>query len=113
MTNAKDIILLPCRHLCVCRACFVQLTLDKCPVCRAPFTSYLRFDADDIADGDGGAAAGGVAAGGAAASGSEASSGRGCGATELRAEGGGEAGGGEAGGRRRASGGAELQAEIV
>lgn len=45
MTEPKDTILLPCRHLCVCRTCFNHLTLDKCPVCRAPFTSYLRFDA--------------------------------------------------------------------
>lgn len=35
MTLLQDTILLPCRHLSVCRHCFRQI--DKCPVCRAPF----------------------------------------------------------------------------
>ena len=52
----KDTILLPCRHLCVCHQCFDHLTLDKCPVCRAPFQSYLRFNVDDVAVGDDAAA---------------------------------------------------------
>ena len=53
MSEPKDTILLPCRHLCVCHSCFDQLTArapgehDKCPVCRARFTSYLRFDAEE------------------------------------------------------------------
>lgn len=45
MEDPKDTILLPCRHLCVCAGCFELLTpLDRCPVCRAAFSSYLRFD---------------------------------------------------------------------
>jgi len=48
LTEPKDTILLPCRHLCVCHHCFDHLTLDKCPVCRAPFQSYLRFNVDDV-----------------------------------------------------------------
>jgi hypothetical protein len=28
------------RHLCVCSSCFSRLEL--CPVCRSPFTAYLR-----------------------------------------------------------------------
>lgn len=45
MEEPKDTILLPCRHLCVCHECFELLTpLDRCPVCRAVFSSYLRFD---------------------------------------------------------------------
>ncbi|KAL1523193.1 hypothetical protein AB1Y20_018146 [Prymnesium parvum] len=43
LTEPRDTILLPCRHLCVCSDCFERLTLDRCPVCRAPFQSYLRF----------------------------------------------------------------------
>ena len=43
LTDPRDTILLPCRHLCVCKDCFERLTLDRCPVCRAPFDSYLRF----------------------------------------------------------------------
>ena len=55
LTEPKDTILLPCRHLCVCHHCFDHLTLDTCPVCRAPFQSYLRFDVDqnDVCDGVG------------------------------------------------------------
>ncbi len=41
LTERKTIVLLPCRHLCVCGACFTQL--DKCPVCRSPFHSHLAF----------------------------------------------------------------------
>ena len=45
MEDPRDTILLPCRHLCVCAGCFELLTpLDRCPVCRAAFSSYLRFD---------------------------------------------------------------------
>ena len=56
LTEPKDTILLPCRHLCVCHHCFDHLTLDTCPVCRAPFQSYLRFNVDqnDVGDGGGG-----------------------------------------------------------
>lgn len=41
LTEPKDTILLPCRHLCVCRHCFRQI--DKCPVCRTPFETYMVF----------------------------------------------------------------------
>ncbi|XP_061173647.1 cell growth regulator with RING finger domain protein 1-like [Saccostrea echinata] len=34
------IVLLPCRHGCVCSECVNKL--DKCPVCRDIFTSYFR-----------------------------------------------------------------------
>ena len=47
LTEPRDTILLPCRHLCVCSSCFELLTLDRCPVCRAPFQSYLRFTGPD------------------------------------------------------------------
>ena len=33
--------LLPCRHWCVCDACFAHLAA-KCPVCRAEFSDVLR-----------------------------------------------------------------------
>jgi len=39
LTEKKDTILLPCRHLCVCRGCLIHI--DKCPVCRASFEEYL------------------------------------------------------------------------
>lgn len=54
LTDPRDTILLPCRHLCVCSACFEQLASDLCPVCRAPFASYLRFGAAAADAGSGG-----------------------------------------------------------
>ncbi len=52
LTEKKQIFLLPCRsvetlghpphffrHMCVCRGCFIHI--DKCPVCRAPFSTYV------------------------------------------------------------------------
>jgi hypothetical protein len=41
LTDPKEILLLPCRHLCVCAACFVFV--DKCPVCRALFDEYIAI----------------------------------------------------------------------
>ena len=35
------IVLLPCRHGCVCNQCVLKL--DKCPVCRDIFSSYFRI----------------------------------------------------------------------
>lgn len=39
LTDPKDTILLPCRHLCVCSECFRHV--DKCPVCRSAFDNYI------------------------------------------------------------------------
>lgn len=44
MTDPKEILLLPCRHLSVCKACFVFV--DKCPVCRALFDEYVAIQGD-------------------------------------------------------------------
>ena len=46
LTNIKDTTLLPCRHLCVCSECLKHI--DKCPVCRAPFETYMVFDTEGI-----------------------------------------------------------------
>ena len=45
MSEPKSIILMPCRHVCVCFEC-VQL-LDKCPVCRAPLWAYVHPSAPE------------------------------------------------------------------
>ena len=37
----KAALLLPCRHLCVCRACSAHTALEKCPVCRAHIEDIL------------------------------------------------------------------------
>eukprot|EP00903_Cladosiphon_okamuranus_P015560 g14365.t1 len=39
LTEPKDTLLLPCRHLCVCTECFRHV--DKCPVCRSAFDNYI------------------------------------------------------------------------
>lgn len=39
LTDPKEIMLLPCRHVCVCQKCLVFV--DKCPVCRAFFEEYI------------------------------------------------------------------------
>ena len=41
MCDVKQIMLLPCRHFCVCPQCLIKI--DKCPVCRAPFDSYVAI----------------------------------------------------------------------
>lgn len=40
LTDLKDIILLPCRHVCVCYACLKSI--HKCPVCRSNIKSHCR-----------------------------------------------------------------------
>ena len=32
--NEKNTLLLPCRHLCLCKECSRREELDKCPLCR-------------------------------------------------------------------------------
>jgi len=44
LSEEKQIFLLPCRHLCVCKGCLVHI--DKCPVCRANFEEYIQIDRD-------------------------------------------------------------------
>ncbi|CAN0535843.1 unnamed protein product, partial [Ectocarpus sp. 12 AP-2014] len=39
LTDPKNTLLLPCRHLCVCTECFRHV--DKCPVCRSAFDNYI------------------------------------------------------------------------
>lgn len=34
-------LLLPCRHLCVCRVCLEEI--DRCPICRASFSTYVCY----------------------------------------------------------------------
>ncbi|KCV67332.1 hypothetical protein H696_06241 [Fonticula alba] len=42
LSDIPTVILLPCRHLSVCRLCFKEL--DKCPVCRSTISSYLLLE---------------------------------------------------------------------
>jgi hypothetical protein len=36
MTEARDVMVLPCRHMCLCRGCADTLRQQshKCPICR-------------------------------------------------------------------------------
>ncbi|CAM9178649.1 unnamed protein product [Chrysoparadoxa australica] len=37
----KAVLLLPCRHLCLCQGCASKPELQLCPLCRTPFTEKL------------------------------------------------------------------------
>ncbi|PHJ18792.1 zinc finger protein, partial [Cystoisospora suis] len=43
MTNPKDVMLYPCRHLCLCSDCLRSLHQEKCPICRSHFSAYVTF----------------------------------------------------------------------
>lgn len=43
LTDTRDTILLPCRHLCICRGCLSQLHTGKCPVCRGPIRGHISL----------------------------------------------------------------------
>ena len=32
--ETKSVLLMPCRHMCVCKACSLRHEMDKCPLCR-------------------------------------------------------------------------------
>jgi len=39
--ESKTVLLLPCRHLCVCRECSVRSELTNCPLCRTYITEKI------------------------------------------------------------------------
>lgn len=47
MTNLRDTLILPCRHLCLCNECGEKMKTEqsKCPMCRAPFYALLQVKA--------------------------------------------------------------------
>jgi len=48
-SSAVTHALLPCRHTCLCGQCLQRI--DRCPVCRTPFTSFFRVrDNEDLDD---------------------------------------------------------------
>lgn len=45
MSDERDTMLLPCRHLCLCSACAQSLRYqaNSCPICRCPFKAALNL----------------------------------------------------------------------
>jgi len=47
MSDIRDTLILPCRHLCLCNCCADSLRYqaNNCPICRAPFRALLQIRA--------------------------------------------------------------------
>ncbi|XP_055343945.1 E3 ubiquitin ligase Rnf157-like [Paramacrobiotus metropolitanus] len=47
MSDTRDTLILPCRHLCLCNGCAESLRYqaNNCPICRAPFRALLQIRA--------------------------------------------------------------------
>ncbi|CAG7726676.1 unnamed protein product [Allacma fusca] len=47
MSDVRDTLILPCRHLCLCHSCADSLRYqaNNCPICRAPFRALLQIRA--------------------------------------------------------------------
>lgn len=46
LTNDKDTVVMPCRHLCLCKECAQELQArsPKCPVCRGPLSQLVHVN---------------------------------------------------------------------
>jgi len=42
LENVRDILILPCKHICVCRECFHKNTVPTCPVCRGAVVTGIE-----------------------------------------------------------------------
>ena len=45
MCETRDTLILPCRHLCLCKLCAMNLRVqsNNCPICRIPFIAILQL----------------------------------------------------------------------
>jgi len=43
MENPKNIVLLPCKHMCMCKQCYEQSALTLCPICRVVVQSFMEI----------------------------------------------------------------------
>ena len=45
MSEIRDVIIMPCRHLCLCKMCATNLRVqsNNCPICRIPFIALLQI----------------------------------------------------------------------
>lgn len=46
LTDIRNVLLLPCRHLCLCGLCAENLKYQSanCPICRIPFRALLQMN---------------------------------------------------------------------
>jgi hypothetical protein len=46
MSETRDTLILPCRHLCLCKMCANNLKIqsNNCPICRIPFVALLHIN---------------------------------------------------------------------
>lgn len=46
MSEKRDTLILPCRHLCLCKSCANNLRTqsNNCPICRVPFNALLQME---------------------------------------------------------------------
>ncbi len=46
MCEKRDTLILPCRHLCLCKSCASNLRnqSNNCPICRVPFFALLQME---------------------------------------------------------------------
>ena len=40
-TDAKTVLLMPCRHMCLCKECSSRSEMTKCPLCRVAITEKI------------------------------------------------------------------------
>lgn len=45
MCETRDTLILPCRHLCLCKLCAINLRIqsNNCPICRIPFIALIQL----------------------------------------------------------------------
>mmetsp|Transcript_47171 Transcript_47171/g.75760 ORF Transcript_47171/g.75760 Transcript_47171/m.75760 type:complete len:360 (-) Transcript_47171:90-1169(-) len=43
LSEPRDTILLPCRHMCTCRECLLKMVTAKCPICRTTIQRHVSF----------------------------------------------------------------------
>ena len=46
LTDIRNVLLLPCRHICLCGSCAENLKFQSanCPICRIPFRALLQIN---------------------------------------------------------------------
>ncbi|TRZ03412.1 hypothetical protein DNTS_030920, partial [Danionella cerebrum] len=47
LSDLRDTLILPCRHLCLCNSCAdtLRYQANNCPICRLPFRALLQIRA--------------------------------------------------------------------